>query len=149
MGFATQYFREWRIHKSGFVRELEALVDDPFVLLCDNARPHGDEEAGMQPHHHLHYLPHYSPFLKPAEMAGSTMKAGAKRRLSQPDVQTELMDHNLAHNQNLTLQGFRLNILRREMTAALDEITQLKCQNWFNHIMSYSQRCLDGEDIVA
>lgn len=141
-GFTREAFGE-------FVSELEALVPSPFILICDNARPHGDEDEGMEPQHHLHFLPRYSPFLNCAERAGSAMKSVVKKRLSDPLVQAEIRNHNLAHQLNQTLQGYRLNILRREMIAALQQITQAKCQNWFNQSMSYTQRCLEGADIWA
>jgi hypothetical protein len=104
-------------------------------LLCYVTMPdlaHCTIVGELQDHHQLNYLPRYSPFLNCAERAGSAMKCAAKRTPPDPAVQGELINHNqLAHQMHQTLHGYRLNILRREMTNALQQITQVKCQNWF------------------
>jgi transposase len=128
-----------------FISELEALVDVPFTVLCDNARPHCNAPA-LAHNHELAYLPRYSPFLNCTEMAGSALKSAAKRRLSEPAIQAELREDDGLFQ---TLHHRRLHILRREMERALECITQAKCSNWFQHCLTYAPRCLSGEDIVA
>ena len=67
---------------SDFVMEVSALVNEPFVLLCDNARPHKDA-LQLQDGQEVKYLPRYSPLINPTEMVGSAMKAAMKRQLFQ------------------------------------------------------------------
>ena len=52
-------------------------------------------------------------------MAGSCVKAAAKRRLSEPIVQQELEDRNAAAAASQTLQERCLTVLRREMEIAI------------------------------
>lgn len=132
-----------------FITELETLVDMSFTLLCDNARPHVNVATVLE-NHTIHYLPRYSPFLNCAEMAGSCMKSCAKRALTDPVIQAELNNNERANQLHQSLQGYRLNILRREMMKALlQEITKEKCQHWFNHCLTYAPRCMNNEDIYA
>lgn len=134
---------------SDFVSELEAIVDAPFTLVCDNARPHCGVLGTLEQHHKLHYLPRYSPFLNCAEMAGSAMKSASKQTISDAVIQEELANHEIAHQLRQTLHHYRMAILQREMVKALENVTQTKCQQWFHHCMSYAPRCLHGEDIFA
>jgi hypothetical protein len=133
---------------SDFLLELEYLSDEPFTVLCDNARPHGNS-AIWDPNHQLRYLPRYSPFLNMAERAGSSMKSAVKRYLSAPEVQAELADRMAALQHHQTLQGWRATILQREMTKALQEITPAKCLKRFNKSLHYCPKCLNNEDIFA
>jgi hypothetical protein len=135
-------------HFVDFLVEVEALVDAPFTLLCDNARPHNNSHLDSQVHQ-LRYLPRYSPYLNCAEYAGSALKAAVKRSLSELPIQMEMADREQAAHLNQTLHRWRLNILRREMERALPVLTQQKCQHWFNHAMTYMQNCLNQEDIFA
>ena len=68
----------------GFIMELAQILmynDDPYVLLFDSATPYGDvPNFGDQGE--PRYLPKYSPFLNPCEMAGSCLKAAVKQRLT-------------------------------------------------------------------
>ena len=82
-------------------------------------------------------------------MAGTCVKAAAKRRLSEPSVQHELEDRDGAAMARQTLQGRRLAFLRREMEAAIGCLTPQKYQEWTrpNHTMTYMAKCLLEEDI--
>ncbi|MEL7523457.1 MAG: transposase, partial [Cyanobacteria bacterium J06553_1] len=132
-GLTKEYFSE-------ILSEIDTIVDTPFTILFDNARAHNNPPE-LSHGHDIRNLPKYSPFLNPAEMAGSCIKAAMKRRMSDPAIQSELSDREASPN--LTLHEIRLRILRREMTTAINEITQAKCQQWFNHTMSYMQRCIN------
>ena len=129
---------------ANILSEIDVLVDSPFVILFDNARAHSNA-PDLSDGHDIRYLPTYSPFINPAEMAGSCVKAAMKRRMSEPAIQLELCDREAYPNR--TLLEIRLQILTREMAAAMEEITQAKCQHWFNHTLTYMQRCINGEDI--
>ena len=71
---------------SDFVMEVSALVNEPFVLLCDNARPHKDAPQ-LQSIQEVKYLLRYFPFINPA------LKAAMQRQLSNPFVQREIYDN--------------------------------------------------------
>lgn len=133
---------------SDFVMELETLVDAPFTLLCDNARSHTNTPI-LSESHLLRYLPRYSPYLNAAERAGSSVKSAAKRSISSPAIQVEFADRLSALANNMTLHGWRMKILRREMEKALEEITTEKCRRWFNKGMQYCPKCLNSEDIFS
>jgi transposase len=133
---------------SDFLLELESLIDEPFTVLCDNAKPHGDPPV-LAPHHQLLFLPRYSPFLNTAERAGSSMKSAVKRFLSTPVIQAELADRQAALQQHQTLHGWRTSILQREMEKALQSITTEKCRKWFNKGLQYCPRCLNNENIFS
>ena len=130
---------------SGFVMELAQLLmynDEPYILLCYNVSSHGDvPNFGDQGD--LKYLPKYSLFLNPCEMAGSCLKAAVKRRLTEPDVQREIFDREVPRNE--TLHNRRIGILSREIEQNLDCITQEKCARFMNHAMGYVLRCLRWE----
>ena len=122
--------------------EIDALLTEPFVLLFDNARPHISPPR-MAENHEVRNLPKYSPFLNPAENAGSCVKAAVKRRLSEPSVQNELC----SRIGNLTMHENRLRVLQREIEASMPAITQHKCLQWFNHSMSYMPKFFASEPI--
>jgi len=129
---------------SYFCMEVSALVNGPFEMLCDNARPHLNAPV-MDVGQDVCYLPKYSPFLNATEMAGSCLKAAIKRRLGEPDVQREIYNRDLPRNE--TLHNRRMRILHREMTESLNEITIEKCRKWYNHTLTYMNRCIRMEDI--
>ena len=135
-----------REHFMMMISEVDALVENSFSLLLDNARPHSDPPR-MAEHHEFRFLPKYSPFLNAAEMAGSCVKAAAKRRLSEPSIHQELEDRNAVAAAHQTLQEHRLIVLRREMEIAIGCLTQPKCQEWFNHTMTYIPKCLREDNI--
>ena len=93
--------------------------------------------------HELKFLPKYSPFLNAAEMAGSCVKAFAKRRLSEPSVQAELEERAA----NATLQETRLQVLRPKILHSLEKILGEKCRQWFTDTMRYIPRYVAEEDI--
>lgn len=137
-------FRNTNFHD--FVSELEEIVDEPFTLVLDGARAHGNI-PGMQQGHTCQFLPPYSPFLNPTERAGSCLKAAMKRVLPLPEYQTEIANTEGAAAAGLTLHAWRLAILRKVVTDCLPEITLQKCVRWNNCTASYYQRCLIYEDI--
>ena len=74
-----------------FVMEVSPSVNEPFVLLCDNTRPHKDAPQ-LQDGQEVKYLPRHSPFINSMEMAGSALKITMKHQLSNPVVQREIYD---------------------------------------------------------
>ena len=97
---------------AGFLMEISALLDEPFVMLCDNARPHTNPPV-MGHGQEVRFLPRYSPFLNATEMAGSCLKAAIKRRMAEPHVQRELYERDMPREE--TLHNRRMRILRREV----------------------------------
>ena len=124
------------------ISEIDALMDEPFVLLMDNVRCHSDP-PDLNEGHQIRFLPKYSPYLNAAEMAGSCVKAAAKRRLSDPIIQVELQ----TAEPGLTLHRHPMNVLMREVQESLQEITREKCLRWYNHTFQYFNKCLNFEDI--
>lgn len=125
-GITKELFSDFLIETAELVNFHNA--DSVFIL--DNARAHGDlPNLGDQ--HQTRFLPKYSPFLNQCEMAGSCVKSAVKRRINDPDIRVEI----------------RLRILKREVQQSLVEITPPKCQQWFNHTMTYVPLCLREEDI--
>lgn len=133
---------------AAFVSEVSALVDEPFTLIMDNARVHANAPLLARPDQEVRYLPVYSPFLNPTEMAISALKAALKRRLTEPATTAELRDRQAAAQLGETLQARRLRILRREFEASLPAITVDKCVDWHNHALQYAPRCMHREDIM-
>lgn len=132
---------------SDFLSEMVELLEfqeDHFVILCDNAPAHVDA-PNVGNFGYIKYLPKYSPFLNACEMAGSSLKAAIKRRLTEPSVQQEIYDRDSPRVE--TLHARRVNVLRREVELALDVITPRKCIQWVNHTMSYLPMCLREADI--
>ena len=125
----------------------QLLFDEDVILLLDNARPHLKLPQLLTENHEIRYLPKYSPFLNVAEYAGSALKAAVKRAISDPQVQREADDRVAAAIAGNTLQQHRLNILQRELERALPTITQNKCRQFFNHVLTYGPACLRMEDI--
>ena len=89
--------------------------------------PRTKDPPALSEGNEIRHLPTYSPFINPAEMAGSCVKAAMKRILSDPTIQTEIYDREASPN--LTLHEIRLRILRREMTNAINEVTQVKLKS--------------------
>lgn len=98
-----------------FLIELDQLLqilDENYVVLCDNARPHlnsanfGDQ--GM-----IRYLPKFSPFMNACEFAGSCLKAAVKRKLTEPQIQEEIYDREVVRTE--TLHQRRIRIVSREI----------------------------------
>ena len=91
------------------ISEIDVLMPEPFVLLLDNARYHSNPPA-LSEGHRIRFLPNYSSYLNlnAAEMAGSCVKAAAKRRLSDPNVQVEIQNRTatVAGDQGQTLSEF-------------------------------------------
>lgn len=139
-GFKNEHFLQ-------FVSELDELVEGTFVLISDGARAHL-HVPGMHAGHQHRFLPAYSPFLNPAERAGSALKAELKRRLHVGGIQAEVADRQQAAAAGLTLHQHRMCILRREVELAMNCITDAKCMQWVNHSQTYFQRCLNVEDIM-
>ena len=131
---------------SAFLVELSQLMgsDQPYTALIDNARAHGDVPQ-MEDGHEVMFLPRYSPFLNACEMAGSCIKATLKRRLTESSVQREIYDRDAPRYE--TLHARRLRILRREVELSLPVITPQKCQQFFNHTLTYVPACTRGDDI--
>lgn len=140
-GFTGDRFKD-------FVSEVSALVDDSFVMLADNARPHGNELNLGRPDQAIRFLPPYSPFLNAAEMAISCWKADLKRSLTEPRIVQQIQDREAAAQAGETLQHRRLRILKTQVEAASDSITQDKCRQWHEFVLSYGPRCLTHSDIV-
>lgn len=127
----------------------ELLLEQPFILLCDNARPHAPTNPPrLNDNHQIRYLPRYSPFINCAEMAGSVVKAAVKRSITNPEVRMEMDNRTAAGNARITLQQHRLQVLQRHLERHIpEEISVDKCQRFFNHVLTYSIRCLGEEDI--
>ena len=119
-------------HFAAFSSELNDLVDEPWTMVHDGARAH-NAVPGLDAALATKQLAPYSPFLNAAEMAGSCLKAAVGRTLCQPQVREELIDTAAAANAGVTLHAWRMAILKREVTAALPELTQQKCLRWVNH----------------
>ena len=132
---------------SHFLVELSELIgpDQPFTALIDNARAHA-VVPGLEENHDVMFLPRYSPFLNACEMAGSCLKAAVKRRLTEPDIQREIYERNVPRDE--TLCARRIRILRREIEMSLPVITAHKCQQFFNHTLTYVRACTLGYDIL-
>lgn len=137
-GFRNEHFAD-------FLVELDVLVEAEWTLVFDGARAH-NAVPGLSPQHSTFQLPPYSPFLNPAECAGSCVKAAVKQTLSAPNVQQEIANGPAAAN--LTLHAWRMLILKREVEAALPVITREKCMQWSHHTTRYYGRCLNREDIL-
>jgi hypothetical protein len=133
-------------HFVGFLSEVDQLVEEEFCLLTDGARAHSNVPAMSLGHSHR-FLPPYSPFINPAERAGSGLKADLKRRLQAAGVQQEIHNRQLAEAAGVTLHQHRMRILKREVQLAVTCITPYKCMRWVNHNQTYIQRCLNAEDI--
>jgi hypothetical protein len=138
-GFRNEHFVD-------FLSEVDQLIEDEFCLLSDGARAH-DNVPTMTDGHRHRFLPPYSPFINPAERAGSALKADLKRRLQDPHVQQETANRQLAAAAGITQHQHRMQILKREVRLALTCITQNNCMRWVNHSQTYFQRCLNAEDI--
>ena len=141
----TGGFTEVKFHE--FMSEVSALVDDSFVVLADNARPHSNQLNLGRQDQSIRYMPPYSPFLNAAEMAISCLKADLKRRLTEPHIVQELHDRHAAAQAGETLQHRRLRILTAQVEAASSSITAEKCRQWHEHVLSYGPRCLTYNDI--
>ena len=138
-----------QVRYSNFLIELAELLafeEDPFVILCDNAPSHSNAPSiGEQGQ--LRYLPKYSPFLNACEMAGSSLKAALKRRLSEPGIQLEI--YNRHDHRTETLQSRRVRVLHRELEHCLQVLTPRKCSQWVNHTLTYMPSCLRETDIYS
>lgn len=132
---------------SAFLSEVDQLVEGEFVLLFDGARAHLNVPTMSDGHDHR-FLPPYSPFINPAERAGSALKAAVKRRIQAPAIQREVANRNLALAAGFTMEQHRLAILKREVEASMAVLTPMKCVRWINRNQVYFQRCMDREDIL-
>ena len=122
-GFTTNKFMDT-------ISEIEQLLlEHPFVLLCDNARPHAPTNPPrLNDNHQLRYLPPYSPFINCAEMAGSVVKAAVKRSITNAEIRMEMDDRTAAANAGSTLQQHRLQVLQRELKRHIPEVLSVdKC----------------------
>ena len=133
-------------HFAGFLSEIDQLVEGDFVVLFDGARAHLNVPV-MSNGHDFRFLPPYSPFINPAERAGSALKAALKLRIQTTAIQREVADRNLALAANATMEQHRMSVLKREVDASMSVITQQKCFQWVNHTQTYIQRCLQLIDI--
>lgn len=150
LGFVHHFFTMGGLTKEKFadiLSEIDALVEEPFYLLCDNAACHGDPPEMNDEEHEIVRLPRFSPYLNAAEYAGSCLKSHVKQRLSDPSIQQEIGDRDAARQAGQTLQARRLLILRREITACIPQLTREKCMSWYNHTMKYFPKCLSEQDI--
>jgi transposase len=132
---------------SDFLMEVSELLmydGEEYIILCDNASCHLNAPH-LGDHCRLMYLPKYAPYLNACEMAGSCLKAAAKRRLGEADVQAEI--YNRAAPREETLENRRKRILRRELETAINKNTQPKCAQWARHVTTYIPKCLREEDI--
>lgn len=134
-------------HFAGFLSEIDQLVDGEFVILFDGAWAHLNVPT-MSEGHDFHFLLPYSPFLNPAEQAGSALMAAVKLRLQTPAIQREVGDRNLAQMASATMEQHRMSVLKREVEESISVITQQKCIQWVNRTQSYVPRCLQLDDIV-
>ena len=125
----------------------QLLFEEEVVILVDNARPHLNAPRMLE-QHELRYLPRYSPIINAAEYAGSAVKAAVKRTLSEPAIRAEVEDRAAAAAAQQTLQQRRLQVLERELRAALPTLTEVKCRAFFNHILAYGPASLAMEDIL-
>ena len=134
-------------HFCAFLSEVDQLVGGDFVILFDGARAHLNAST-MLDGHDFRFLPPYSPFINPAERAGSALKAAVKQRVQTPAIQREVADRHLAQAAGVTMDQHRMAVLKREVEASMDVITQHKCIQWCNHNLTYFQRCLQRDDIL-
>ena len=81
------------------------------------------------------------------ERAISCLKSDAKRRLTDPQVQALLGDRVAASTAGLTLHRHRMKILRGKVEDALPSITPFKCHQWHSHSLTYTEKCLNKDDI--
>ena len=132
-----------------FLMELDQLIqilNENYVVLCDNARPHLNSvnigERGT-----IRYLPKFSPFMNACEFAGSCLKAAVKQKLTEPEIQQEIYDRETVRTE--TLHQRRIRIVAREVENSLHVLTQQKCSNFLNHIMQYIPACIRGDDIFV
>lgn len=133
-----------------FLTEIgELLPEDELQILIDNASAHNDAEEQVTHSHEIKRLPKYSPFINMCELANSALKADLKRRLTDPVNQQRIQNRNEAHAAGLTLQAHRLRILTELIEISINTITVEKCQQWFQHILTYTIRCLNQEDILV
>lgn len=132
---------------SDFMMECSSLLaDEEAVFVYDNARPHiRAPYLGLEKHEQV-FLPPYSPILNACEMAGSTFKANMKSLLSEPHHQRQFGAEAAAAN-GLTLHNQRLKFLHELAQQAVVNITIEKCQQWFQHTLSYLPKCARKEDI--
>jgi transposase len=132
-----------------FLSELSALLEGQKChFIFDNATPHRDPPPMHHEEHDCQPLPRYSPFLNITENAISALKAAAKQRLTEPIVQAQMNDHNAAIAAGVSLQAFRLQLLKNIIAGCFPMITQMKCANWHNHVLGYIPPVSRGEDIT-
>lgn len=134
---------------SDFLMELAVLVDEPFVVIFDNASSHERIPGFPRADQSHKHLPPYSPFLNPVENAISCLKAEIKRQLAIPENRNRFDDPARANEQGVPMQQYRLQCLEELARNSLGEITVVKCQNWYNHTFSYIPRCLAGEELLV
>lgn len=136
---------------AGFLSEVSTfLVDDPVVCLVhDNAPPHRNPPGLQSPSHDLVCLPRYSPFLNMVEYAISAVKSAAKRNLSNPNIQAQFGNRELAVQRGMSLHKLRLTILQSHVEEALAQVTPGKCNNWFGHTLSYMNACRERQTILC
>ena len=135
---------------AGFLVEIgELLPESDIQILMDNAPAHRSAEDQVQYEHSVKRLPRYSPFLNIVELANSAVKAETKRRLSDPNIQRQIQDRNAAEAARITLQEHRMQILWNIVDEAVAVVTPHKAQQWFQHTLTYTIRCVNEEDIFA
>ena len=102
----------------GFVMEVSALANEPFVLFCcstmrDLTKMHHSYKNDQE----VKYLSRCSLFTNPKEMASSALKAAMKHQLSNPVVQRKIYDRVAPRGD--TLHARRMRVLRREVENCL------------------------------
>lgn len=116
----------------------QLLYNEEVVFILDNFSSHLNLQPMQVENHTLRYLSRYSPFLNTAEYAGSVVKQTVKRALGEQDLQREANDRVAAAAAGLTLHQHRIQILQREMERAMLEITEQKCRQFFNHVVTWT-----------
>ena len=124
------------------------VLEEPFIVLCDNVSSRRNMPEDVLVNGEIHYLPKYSPFLNACETAGSVVKAAVKRRMTEPDVQREIYDRDV-DRAGETLHMRRIRVVSREVEDALPAITPRKCADFYQHVLNYMPACANDEDIFV
>lgn len=124
---------------------LSAAGGQSFVIM-DNATIHKDVVSN-RPDVSVKYLPPYSSPLNPIEEAFSSWKAVVKQTLSEPSIQAQVMDKDIAGELGFSLHQMRQLYLQHVGTECLSTLTPEKCQRFVNHSINFLYRCMNSEDI--
>lgn len=128
-----------------FVTTLSTILDNErAVIIMDNAPCHRDIQP-PSPRHLIHFLPPYSPFLNPIENCFSVLKSHAKQRLAHIQDQTD--NRALARQHGMGLMDWRNYLLIREVSQALQNVTEEVVAANVRHADGYLARCVRDVEI--